>query len=229
MSTRQDEIPELARATGSDAALTDDELRRLLVRRNVAVSAMLHAFAAVVAATLKSVKRGALSVRLIVAVGVAASFVVLSFSLSGGGRGARSFVVTGSPVDQIPFNEVSAAQSIGMSGDELLDARRRFDLAALHDALQSYAGFFGKYPSTDGALTTFCSRWTDAGCDVIVHGRGLPASDGFIPYWYTSDGATYTIMARMRGWPPTNDCPEPLRPEIGNLPALCVNGAIGSP
>ena len=161
---------------------------------------------------------------------IAASFValialgVMYMTISGGGNDARSFTATGPPpASDAPSGGVSPAESLAV-GDELLDARRALDLGELRDALNSYAQFFGKYPATGGAFTTVCVSWTDPACDVIAHGRGLPVNDGLLPYWYASDGDSFTLMARVQTWPDVDSCPDALPPEIGQAPVACVVG-----
>ena len=145
-------------------------------------------------------------------------------TISGGGNDARSFAVTGSPpASDAPSGEVSGAESPPVA-DQLLDARRALDLGQLRDGLTSYAHFFGKYPSTSGAFTTVCVVWTDPFCDVIAHGRGLPPNDGLFPYWYASDGDSFTLMARVQTWPEVDSCPDALPAEVGDAPVACVVG-----
>jgi hypothetical protein len=150
-------------------------------------------------------------------------------TISGGGNDPRSFTATGPPpASDAPSGGVSGAESASVA-DQMLDARRELDLAQLRDALTSYAAFFGKYPATGGAFTTVCVRWTDPACEVIAHGRNLPVSDGSLPYWYASDGTSFTLMARMQAWPEVDSCPDVLPPEVGEGPVGCIAGAISQP
>ncbi len=154
---------------------------------------------------------------------------VMYLTISGGGNDARSFAVTGSPpASDAPSGEVSGAESPSVA-DQLLDARRALDLGELRDGLISYAHFFGKYPSTGGAFTTVCVVWTDPFCDVIAHGNRLPVNDGLLPYWYASDGTSFTLMARVQTWPGVDSCPEALPPEVGESPVACVVGPLAQP
>jgi hypothetical protein len=166
---------------------------------------------------------------------IAASFValialgVMYMTISGGGNDARSFTVTGPPpASDAPSGAVGGVESPSIA-DQLLDARRALDLGELRDALNSYALIFGGYPTTGGAFTTVCARSTDPACDMIAHGRNLPVSDGSLPYWYASDGVSFTLMAQMQTWPDVDSCPEALPPEIGEAPVACVLGVMGHP
>jgi hypothetical protein len=166
---------------------------------------------------------------------ITASFIalialgVMYLTISGGGNDAKRFAVTGSPpASDAPSGGVSGAESPSIA-DQELDARRLRDLGELRDAVNSYAHFFGKYPSTGGVFTTVCVLRTDPFCDVIAHGNGLPVNDGTLPYWYTSDGASFTLMAQVQTWPDVDSCPDVVPPEVGQSPVACVVGVAAQP
>ncbi len=193
----------------------------MLRPRNPALTAVVASAASTSAVTHVITKGRA---ALVISIAVAA-IIMYSVALTGGGRGARTFA--GATLGESDADPAQIDSS--RVRDELLDSRRKLDLGELHDALEAYAGVFGKYPSTSGKLTTFCSMWTDAGCDVLTHGQGLPASDGFVPYWYASDGDSYTLMAYVRDAPVIDECPDAVRSQIMEVSALCVSGQLPRP
>ncbi len=78
----------------------------------------------------------------------------------------------------------------------LRDTKRQMDLLAMQEALQSYRGAHGAYPSTGGEAQTFCEREDDAGCAVLAAVPGLSTEDNLsFSYWYVSDGRSFTAYA----------------------------------
>ncbi|MHB8375526.1 MAG: hypothetical protein ACYDEB_01025 [Dehalococcoidia bacterium] len=110
--------------------------------------------------------------------------------------------------------------------DTLLDARRQLDLASVRDALTAYTVFFGAYPSTGGVLKTLCSLPTDTGCQLARYAAALPSSDGLFPYWYASDGQSFTLLARVQTPPEKDDCPGGLPSPLARAPVYCVRGTL---
>lgn len=111
------------------------------------------------------------------------------------------------------------------SGD---DARRTADLATLSDLLETYRSRHGTYPTTESYTMTVCTSAWDAGCLLTSLSSHLPASDGPHPYWYRSDGATYTLFALVDAPPAQDDCPPPLPPTLSGGPVLCVSSPGGA-
>jgi hypothetical protein len=112
--------------------------------------------------------------------------------------------------------------------DQLLDARRALDLGYLRDALALYRRRNGAYPSTGGRVATLCDKPSDAGCALSSLGSRLPFSDGELPYWYASDGATYfSLISRAQQSGDTSQCPRPLPKELAVAPVMCVRGEAG--
>jgi hypothetical protein len=107
------------------------------------------------------------------------------------------------------------------------DARRTADLATLSDLLETYRSRNGTYPSTEGYTLTLCATAWDPGCLLASLSSHLPASDGTHPYWYRSDGASYTIFALVDASPNQADCPAPLPPALSGGPILCMNSPGG--
>jgi hypothetical protein len=106
-----------------------------------------------------------------------------------------------------------------------LDFARALDLNAIRDALIAYEARNGAFPSTGGGLTTLCATKNDRGCDLREVNAGVPFSDGPAPYWYASDGRTYTLVARAalpQG--DTSMCPDTLPPELSDTPIMCTSG-----
>jgi len=111
----------------------------------------------------------------------------------------------------------------------LEDARRALDLASIGKALDGYAMYFGKFPSTGGAYQTLCAQPTDAGCTVNRYARNLPLSDGTYSYWYASDGRSYTLLARVSVPPSSDGCPAGLPDTLRDTPVYCLTGAVPTP
>ena len=106
-----------------------------------------------------------------------------------------------------------------------LDFARALDLNAIRDALIDYEVRNGAFPSTGGALTTLCATKNDRGCALREVNAGVPFNDGVAPYWYASDGGTYTLVARAalpQG--DTSRCPDALPPELSDTPIMCTSG-----
>jgi hypothetical protein len=103
------------------------------------------------------------------------------------------------------------------------DSQRLLDLANVRDALQTYRARNGAYPSTDGDFSTLCARSLDAGCLLLSVAPDLKAGDGDEPYWYASDGATYTLLAVVSAQPETSGCPADLPAELRGRPVACVS------
>lgn len=107
------------------------------------------------------------------------------------------------------------------------DARRTADLATLSDLLETYRSRHGAYPTTESYTMTVCTSGWDPGCLLTSLSSHLPASDGSHPYWYRSDGATYTLFALVDAPPARDDCPPPLPPTLSGGPVLCVSSPGG--
>jgi hypothetical protein len=103
------------------------------------------------------------------------------------------------------------------------DSQRLLDLANVRDALQTYRARNGAYPSTDGDFSTLCARSLDAGCLLLSVAPDLKAGDGDEPYWYASDGTTYTLLAVVSAPPETSGCPADLPAELRGRPVACVS------
>jgi hypothetical protein len=107
------------------------------------------------------------------------------------------------------------------------DARRTADLAALRDLLETYRSRHGAYPTTESYILTLCTTAWDAGCLLTSVSSHVPASDGPHPYWYRSDGTSYTLFAIVDAPPPQDDCPPQLPPALSGGPVLCVSSPGG--
>ena len=110
----------------------------------------------------------------------------------------------------------------------LLDWRRLLDLDANSAALEMYRARYGVYPSSEG-FTTFCSLAYDPGCLVTFVTTKASASDGTYPYWYWSDGKTYTLFARVEMPIVGNRCPDEVPPPLADTPVFCLSTQRGTP
>lgn len=107
------------------------------------------------------------------------------------------------------------------------DVRRSADLAALRDLLETYRSRNGAYPTTESYILTLCATAWDAGCLLTSLSSHVPASDGTHPYWYRSDGTSYTLFAMVDAPPARGDCPSQLPPALSGGPVLCVSSPGG--
>jgi hypothetical protein len=162
------------------------------------------------------------------AIAVAAVPVAVGLVLTFGG--GRSVGKTAAPGAVASVAVPSAAPSTPAPGldVQLQDVRRQLDLASVRDSLVAYATYFGGYPSTGGVLTTLCQQSTDAGCAVVKFSTALPVSDGTTPYWYASDGHSFTLLARVQTPPHVDYCPKGVPPALGAGPFYCIAGALSS-
>jgi hypothetical protein len=107
------------------------------------------------------------------------------------------------------------------------DAGRSADLATIGKVLETYKAAKGSYPTTELYFATLCQRAFDAGCLLTTVSKDLPVTDGATPYWYRSDGKTYTLFAHADAAPANNDCPSELPPALAGKPVLCLNSPGG--
>jgi hypothetical protein len=112
--------------------------------------------------------------------------------------------------------------------EKLQDVRRQQDLASIRKSLDGYATFFGKYPSTGGAFQTLCAAPSDAGCTINRYSKNLPLSDGTQPYWYASDGRSFTLLAHVATAPDVDACPADVPDTLRDGPVYCVTGTLPS-
>lgn len=94
----------------------------------------------------------------------------------------------------------ATATVMAASGDEVRDASRQEDLAALQTALEQYRDEHGEYPDSDGNIQTLCAfAEADVGCALQEFLDPLPIGplgDPVQSYWYASFGDAYTIYAQ---------------------------------
>ncbi len=110
------------------------------------------------------------------------------------------------------------------------DVIRRQDLKVIQSALEQYAEQTGAYPTTKGQVQTLCVyRTLDAGCALQTILPTLPTdplgSPGSNGYWYTSDGASYVLIAKQEEMEvEDSQCPENLS-HLGQAESLyCLRG-----
>lgn len=108
------------------------------------------------------------------------------------------------------------------SAQVLIDTRRILDLAAAADALETYRGAQGHYPSTENNLTTLCAGAFDPGCLLLAVDPDLSAGDGYEPYWYRSDGAAYVLYAQIERADPAHACPDEVPDDLRAGEVYCI-------
>jgi hypothetical protein len=121
----------------------------------------------------------------------------------------------------------AAATNVPEPTQSPADARRAADLATLRDLLEQYRADHGAYPTTEHYTVTLCATAWDAGCLLTTLSSRVPASDGTHPYWWRSDGSSYTIFAFVDAPPAQDDCPTELPKALAGGPVLCVNSPGG--
>jgi hypothetical protein len=107
------------------------------------------------------------------------------------------------------------------------DGRRAADLATIGDLLATYKSRNGTYPTTDKYFATLCQLAFDAGCLLTTISKNLPVTDGANPYWYQSDGQSYTLFAVADAKPDPDICPAEVPPALAGKPLICLSSAGG--
>ncbi len=115
-------------------------------------------------------------------------------------EGAAGDVVETSPTSVPTPPPLSASQI-------LVDARRILDLDAIAVALDAYRQEHGAVPTTENHTTTVCTSGFDPGCLLLSVAPKLPATDGYEPYWYRSDGTSYVLYSQIERADPAHPCP----------------------
>ena len=118
----------------------------------------------------------------------------------------------------------TATPSAPSQEDAALDARRRSDLVVIATLLETYRTRNASYPSTQNDFATLCTRAFDAGCLLTTVTKQLPANDGTYPYWYQSNGKTYTLFSRLQTAVADSGCPAQTPPALANMPTVCLSG-----
>ena len=147
---------------------------------------------------------------------IAASAVLgRSTSTADGGPAAPAATATAAPTPTPPGPSPEVAA---------LDARRRSDLVVIATLLETYRTRNASYPSTQNDFATLCAQAFDAGCLLTTVTKELPAKDGTYPYWYQSDGKTYTLFSRLQTAVADSGCPAQTPPALANMPTVCLSG-----
>lgn len=163
-------------------------------------------------------------------IALAALVAVIGLSVTFGRGSSSAASVIAQPTEAAPTaTPAPTVVPTATLAQGLLDARRGFDLARDTTALETYRSKFGAYPSSDGLFTKFCTLGYEPACRLISVTEQISASDGERPYWYRSDGQTYTMFAEV--WQPivNNHCPRELPPLLTNVPVLCAGSPEGTP
>ena len=158
---------------------------------------------------------------------VAATAGLLVLAMAAGAMSFRNHGPARSPssaaVTSVASSTPAAATTPAYS-DVLLDARRQLDLGTLADALELYRTQYGAYPSTNNQFQTVCVSQWDAGCQLPFVTSKVPSSDGETPYWYRSNGRSFTLFAPAAIAPSKDACPTEFPAALGNGPLYCVFG-----
>ena len=146
----------------------------------------------------------------------------MSFRSHGPVQSPSSAAVT-SIASSTPVSTPAAATTPAYS-DVLLDARRQLDLGTLADALERYRTQYGAYPATNNQFQTVCFNQFDTGCQLLSVTPNVPGSDGETPYWYRSNGRTFTLFAPAAIAPSKDACPAEFPAALGDGPLYCLLG-----
>jgi hypothetical protein len=105
------------------------------------------------------------------------------------------------------------------------DFARALDLLKVGQTLEAYFDENGAYPESGGEVVTLCEQTGDPGCVLTTIVVDVPFDDGEEPYWYVSDGATFTLIARAAlTQEDTSACPDELPDALAALPVMCASG-----
>jgi hypothetical protein len=162
-------------------------------------------------------------------VSLAVLFGVIAVSLGFAGGSSAASTPNASPIPSTgAIDPTPAAEPPRAPAQAALDARRAEDLDADAAALEIYRTRNGAYPSSEENFMTFCKLAFDPGCQVIAVTTKISAGDGTYPYWYRSDGKTYTLFARAEAESADSRCPSELPPQLVSAPVLCVSAPGGT-
>jgi hypothetical protein len=117
------------------------------------------------------------------------------------------------------------AASTAVVDDVTLDFARGLDLGSIRNALIAHYASHGSFPDTDGVVTELCASPDDVGCALQEIDANVPTDDGDSPYWYVSDGSTYTLIA-VAALPQadTSSCPSALPEALAGEQLMCTSG-----
>jgi hypothetical protein len=169
----------------------------------------------------------ALSIAALVLIAVAAVVVRVT---AGTSPDVRAVVSTATPRATEAVATATAAPTETPDADSVqLDFVRALELGTIRDALTAYADDNGAFPSTNGELVVLCDADGDGpGCVLTAYNTGVPFNDGLSPYWYASDGVTFTLVGIAALPQPSNgDCPAELPSALSNAHVMCMNGGQG--
>lgn len=106
------------------------------------------------------------------------------------------------------------------------DSSRLQDLASVRAALALYYSLNHIYPSTVGKPQTLCQQESDAGCLLRTVRPTLPFDDGTEPYWYSSNGLSYTLYAAANSAGNDHPCKGAVPAAFTGRPVMCVSGGV---
>lgn len=170
----------------------------------------------------------------LIGLAVLAAVLALSVAFGGGSSSSAPEQVAGSPsatatgTAPLPTSTVPVPPTPTLT-QVLLDSKRAFDLARDAAALELYRKRLGSYPSSNDEFLHFCTLAFDPGCQLISVTKDFAGGDAVHPFWYRSDGKTYTIFAQAETTVANNNCPKELPPLLTDVPVLCISPAGGTP
>jgi hypothetical protein len=159
----------------------------------------------------------------VASLGVLLAVIVVAgaFVLAGGSSGEAESPLQAGAI----ATPISSAMPTATVDAATLDFARALDLLAIRDALSAYHEEYGDVPDTGGEVVTLCEEPDDAACALSDFNDELAFDDGVSPYWYASDGATYTLIARAAEEQPSGQsCPSRLPAALSDGPVMCMTG-----
>lgn len=160
------------------------------------------------------------SVAALVVVAVIAASLML---FSGESSAEPQAVVTPSPTNTVAPPQATPTRTATPSyGDILADTQRLLELAKVRDALASYFDENESYPSTGGEFETVCEEAIDSGCALREVDSDVPSGFQDEPFWYQSDGASYTLFARVAVAQAESNCPDEIPPALEGGNVACI-------
>lgn len=147
-----------------------------------------------------------------------AGIALIAGALTGGDDAAATVVASPTAV---PATATPTPRPLS-DAQVLIDTRRVLDLNAIAEALEAYHEREGSYPSTEDNLMTVCASGFDPGCLLLTIDPKLSATDGYEPYWYRSDGASWVLFAQIERANPAHPCPEEVPADLRAGDVYCI-------
>jgi hypothetical protein len=159
-----------------------------------------------------------------VLVAVALASVALRVSDSGASTSVPAAVATAAAAEPAATaSPTPRPTATPTAGEILADAVRTLDLAAWADALAVHRERTGSYPSSRAQFVRLCAAPSDPTCELRSIDPALKFGDGVVPYWYRSDGTSYTLVTHVLFEPDDNSCPDDLPAHLAEGPIACFS------